>query len=111
MKLILIVLLISLPGCATAGDSTARLLKHVPGYLEACKTPEEIDTEPCSAENMAMVSGLLLEALVRKTKTVTRRSISAPSSRATYESHRDTDLIIQHGAGGCTPNFVTGGCL
>lgn len=29
----------------------------------------------------------------------------------TYEQQRTHDQIIQHGAGGCTPNMSTGGCL
>ncbi len=28
-----------------------------------------------------------------------------------YTQNRNRDLIMQHGAGGCTPNFSTGGCL
>lgn len=28
-----------------------------------------------------------------------------------YERERNRELIHQHGMGGCTPNFSTGGCL
>ncbi|RKX65616.1 MAG: hypothetical protein DRP42_04455 [Tenericutes bacterium] len=28
-----------------------------------------------------------------------------------YRQQRNRDLSLQHGAGGCTPNFSTGGCL
>jgi len=28
-----------------------------------------------------------------------------------YRQQRQRDMILQHGAGGCTPNFATGGCL
>ncbi len=38
--------------------------------------------------------------------------IGQPSDfRYNYEMERNKDLILQHGAGGCTPNFSTGGCL
>lgn len=32
-------------------------------------------------------------------------------SYQTYEQQRTHDQILQHGAGGCTPNMSTGGCL
>ena len=31
--------------------------------------------------------------------------------RETYRQERVREQILQHGAGGCTPNFSTGGCL
>lgn len=31
--------------------------------------------------------------------------------RDVYRQERNRDLILQHGYGGCTPNFSTGGCL
>jgi hypothetical protein len=42
------------------------------------------------------------------------KSRSSSSSSATsdnYRQQRNQDLTRQHGAGGCTPNFGTGGCL
>ena len=28
-----------------------------------------------------------------------------------YKQNRTHDQVLQHGNGGCTPNFATGGCL
>jgi hypothetical protein len=33
------------------------------------------------------------------------------SFKQQYRQERANDQIMQHGAGGCTPNFSTGGCL
>ena len=32
-------------------------------------------------------------------------------SREEYIKNRNQDQIMNHGSGGCTPNFSTGGCL
>ncbi len=46
---------------------------------------------------------------------LSRMNASASSSSSGYDhsytQNRNRDLIMQHGAGGCTPNFSTGGCL
>ncbi len=43
-----------------------------------------------------------------KTQAQAVPSTSNPSSRS---SSRESQQILNHGAGGCTPNFSTGGCL
>ena len=41
----------------------------------------------------------------------TNSGMTEQQVRETYRQERAREQILQHGAGGCTPNFATGGCL
>src|SRR5262245_56238324 len=43
--------------------------------------------------------------------TIIEPGPSEQQIRETYRQERMREQILQHGAGGCTPNFATGGCL
>ncbi len=57
-----------------------------------------------------LITIILLAALTGCVTTEPRYYTQQEVKRM-IEQQRDRDLILQHGAGGCTPNFSTGGCL
>jgi hypothetical protein len=74
-----------------AADQVKRSVHDRIGYTAALEKMETAGVRPSSDGGSAMVRQMEQEE--------------------TYRRMRNQDLIMQHGAGGCTPNFATGGCL
>lgn len=51
------------------------------------------------------------ECIVQITQFIAEHRASEEAMRKVYRQERMRDQILQHGKGGCTPDFSTGGCL
>ncbi|TCL01619.1 hypothetical protein BXY66_2935 [Shimia isoporae] len=90
----------SLSGCASYHAARS-------DYEDAISSPEFRAVKEACASGSVAACQTVVEARAARQQS-SNYSYSADSS---YRANRNRDLIMQHGAGGCTPNFATGGCL
>ena len=90
---IILMAILLLPGCATYSDwQKTRKEARIEGWRAEC--------EAIGATLDQMVPCLMM-----------KEAIHAMESANRSHSVHHHQQILNHGAGGCTPNFSTGGCL
>ncbi len=86
-------------GCAAVIDA------YVDSHYQEKKTCAELFGEGTDKYRECVVT------LISKSTPASQNSTNPERVRKIYRQERARDQILQHGAGGCTPNFSTGGCL
>lgn len=90
-----------LGGCATYNAALNE-------YENAVSSPEfRTVKQACASGDLSACQTVV------ETRAANRQSSSRVmnGTASSYTANRNRDMIMQHGAGGCTPNFSTGGCL
>jgi hypothetical protein len=103
--LIFTLLMIGLCGCANQ-----RAEQRIAKYKEYCAL---MGFEKNSSENAMCILELEKAYLSRNRNAITIGSTTYNDRRTQemIDNDRIRRQILNHGAGGCTPNFATGGCL
>ncbi len=93
--------------CATLG-ACGTYNEALSQYEDAISSPEfRAVKEACAAGNMDACQTVVQVRAARNSGA----NSSSSFSNGSYIANRNRDLTMQHGYGGCTPNFSTGGCL
>lgn len=103
-----LLLLLALPSAAFAQVSACEVFlmggSNAPGEKERCMAMMERSEQ--KRRELQMLQGLSAHPYGKQQEQQRIYQVNPE-----YRQLHDQDMILNHGAGGCTPNFATGGCL